>query len=151
MASERLLISCQRWLCGVWIIGCIPAFAVVAIQTMNGYYGAQDQDAWGWLLASTMPTMSLAVGSYVASASGRSSEGKTVDSTVFALAIGLSALYLVTVNGTILFAPLSTVRTLDAMHHMNLLLGALQGLVGTCLGVFFTKHGKIANRRTPRM
>jgi hypothetical protein len=111
----------------------------MSVQSLNNYYGPRDQDAWGWLLSATMPTLSLIVGSYVASVTGSSTANKSVDSLVFFLSILFSAVYLLVVNCILLYSPFSKLNPLDAMHHMNFLLGALQGIVGTCLGVFFTK------------
>ena len=142
MTAERALLSCQRWLCAVWILGVFPPFLLMSVQTLHNYYGLHDQDAWGWLLTATMPTFSLVIGSYISSAMEPSAARKSIESAVFLLSMTFSGLYLLVVNGILFFLPFSSISPLDAMHHLNLLLGALQGLVGTCLGVFFTRHRK---------
>jgi len=90
-----------------------------------------------------MPTLSLMVGSYIALQRATDSESKSADSLVFWLAVLFSFMFLGVVNGTLFYVPFSKTSGLATMHRTNLLLGALQGIVGTCLGVFFvTGHKK---------
>jgi len=48
-----------------------------------------------------------------------------------------SGLYLAIVNITLLYLPFAGTSPVSTLHRTNLMLGALQGLLGSCLGVFF--------------
>jgi hypothetical protein len=137
VSARKPLLTCQRNLLLLWIAGSLPVVIVMFIQTLNDYYGDANQEAWGWLLSALMPTLSLVVGSYVAVQRGSQSDTKTVDSLVFWLATLFSILFLCVVNGAVFYLPFGKTSPIATMHRTNLLLGALQGVVGTCLGVFF--------------
>jgi hypothetical protein len=146
MTERKPLIACQRNLLILWIAGSVPPVIVMFIQSLNDYYGDANPDAWGWLLSAVMPTLSLTVGSYFAAQKG-SGGMKTVDSLAFWLAALFSVLYLCVVNGTLFYLPFSRTPPLATMNRTHLLLGALQGVVGTSLGVFFvSSHANGASR-----
>lgn len=147
MPNRKPLRVCQRRLLTVWIVGSLPPFVAMFIQSLNDYFkeSNSNQEAWGWLLSALMPTLSLMVGSFIAMNTGKP-EDKSVDSVVFWLAILFSLVFLSVVNGTIFYVPFSPTPALATMHRANLALGALQGVVGTCLGVFFVSGHKSETR-----
>jgi hypothetical protein len=112
-------------------------FVIVIIQSFLGYYGANLTDAWGWLLPTIVPTQSLIIGVLVSDALGRGRKPEYVDQIIFNIAFGLSAMYLLTVIGQILFQPFSPTSPIELMKQSHLWLGPFQGLVSASLGAFF--------------
>jgi hypothetical protein len=133
----------QKRLLALWVCGSLPAMLIMLVQSLNDYYGSHDQEAWGWLFASVMPTLGVLVASYVAQQQHTLKTVESTDPTVFTLAVVFSTLYLIVVNLALLYLPFSVTSPVATLHRTNLLLGALQGLVGSCLGVFFvSSRGK---------
>jgi len=89
------------------------------------------------------------VGSYIAIQRRAGSKEKDVDALVFWLAALFSSLFLLVVNGTVFYLPFIS-TPLSALHGTNLLLGSLQGVVGTCLGVFFAGGHAVGGERQRR-
>lgn len=127
----------QKRLLVLWVLGSMPAMLIMLVQSLNDYYGSHDQEAWGWLLGEVMPILGVTVASYVAQQQQARRTPKTIDSAIFKLAVTFSGLYLAVVNITLLYLPFSLTSPLATLHRTTLLLSALQGLVGSCLGVFF--------------
>jgi hypothetical protein len=151
MSEPKPLVHCQRNLLVLWVVGAIPPFAVMFIQSLNDYYGEANQEAWGWLLSALMPTLSLMVGSYVVSQRRSQGDGKTIDPLIFWLAAFFSILFLCVVSGTVFYLPFSRTPPIATMHRTNLLLGSLQGVVGTSLGVFFVSGHSVDRARPSRI
>lgn len=129
----------QKKLATLWFIGAGILFLIVLFQTMLGRFGEQSGEAWGWLLPTIMPTLSLILSVLVVHAIGKSIERKTVDRFIFRLSFNLSAVYLVVVNLTILVSPFTSSSPIELMRQTHLWLGPFQGLVSASIGVFFVK------------
>ncbi len=137
----------KRVLATVWFLGSAVLVILVLVQTMMDHYGNKTSDAWGWLLPTYMPTLSLITGVMVADAVKRQ-PSEPVDPFVFLLASVISGVYLFIVLLTILLAPFSSLGEIKLMSLSNLWLGPIQGLVTAFIGVFFVqsksgddKHG----------
>jgi hypothetical protein len=139
---EVQMPTCKRWLGGLWFSFAALLFLVLIVQTIFGHYGAQPDEAWGWLLPSILPTLSLMIAVLVMDALGKSTKAKTVDKFFFLLTFGVSAFYLVMVALPIFLQPFTTQDPLAALKQSNLWLGPLQGLVSGSLAAFFVKRGK---------
>ena len=131
--------TCQRRLATLWLVACGIAFLLLVLQTIFGKYDGQADAAWGWLLPSVMPTLSLIIGVLVVDSQGVASAQRTADRFMFRVAFGLSAAYLLVVLTIILAHPLTQLPALELMRQSNLYLGPLQGLVAAALGAFFIK------------
>ncbi|HXU29684.1 MAG TPA: hypothetical protein VN851_03815 [Thermoanaerobaculia bacterium] len=129
----------------LWLIGSGALFLIFIIQSIGQKYGARVQDAWGWLLPTIMPTLSLMVGVLVSNAGMPQPKTGKSDRFIFFLALGFSFAYLTAVISTVLVQPFVKGNPLDLFRMSSLWLGPLQGLVAAVLGVFFIKAERSAN------
>jgi hypothetical protein len=126
----------------LWFLSAGILFLVFIFQTLLGRYGDKVNEAWGWLLPTIMPTLSLIIGVLVIDASGKGIKMKTADRFFYSLSFCLSALYLLSVALTIFIKPfVAGASPIDLMKQSNLWLGPFQGLVSASLGAFFVKVG----------
>ncbi len=123
----------------IWLIGSIPAVTLLLARTF-GPNADEIERVWAWLLPSVMPTLSLVVGTYAATALTESPKTKTVEVLFFRVAAGLSVAYLAIVVMAISLYPLSPPPATKTLDRVGLVLGPVQGLVSACLGVFFISH-----------
>ena len=123
----------------LWFIGAGFLFFLVLMQTILGKYGDTVDEAWGWLLATFMPTLSLIIGVLVLDAFGKGVKTRTVDRFIFRLTFGLSTAYLLAVALTILLSPFSPSLPLELMQQSSLWLSPFQGLVCASIGIFFVR------------
>ena len=131
--------TCKKRLATLWFSGAGLIFLIFLIQTIGGRHGDAPETAWGWLLPTIMPTLSLMVGVFVLDALGKGTKIKQVDRFVYRLAFGLSAAYLGVVLLTIVAGPFSAQGPSALMAQSNLWLGPFQGLVSAALGAFFIR------------
>lgn len=135
----------RKRLATLWFLGGGMLFAVLVLQSVTGKYDPRVDEAWGWLLPTLMPSLSLIIGVLVAHAVAPRDRERLVDPYIFWLAFGLSAAYLAAVAFTVLVQPFVSMDPLELLKRSSLWLGPLQGLVAATLGVFFTK-GEPAKR-----
>jgi hypothetical protein len=131
-----------RWRLGaVWFAGAGLLFMLLVAQSLLGFYGGRTESVWSWFLPTVMPTLSLVVGVLVAEARREEApRPRTIGPALFRLAVGLSAVYLLLVAASIVFAAVrgsAQVHPVEIMQRSNLWLGPLQGLVAAAVGVFF--------------
>lgn len=138
--SERLdLQTAQRKLLLIWLIGSAPALILMLVRTL-GPNADGIENVWGWLLPTVMPTLSLVVGTYAATALAVPDGHRTVDSLFFRVSVALSASYLLIVILAIVSYPFSKTPALVLLERIGIVLGPVQGLVSACLGVFFVSQ-----------
>ena len=115
------------------------------VQSLAGVYGEQTQAVWGWLLPNILPTLSLVIGVFAATALKESAETDTmrVRRSFARLATALSIFHLISV-GSVFIAQVylgttqgQGARSLALFEMANLWLGPLQGLVAAVLGALF--------------
>ena len=123
----------------IWFSGSGILFALLLLQTIFGKYGTEAKDAWGLMLPTFMPTLSLIIGTLLVdtAAAKDDKEIATVDRFFFRLSCFLSIAYLLTVILTILLSPFSKLSLLELMKLSNLWLAPFQGVVTAALGAFF--------------
>lgn len=133
------ITNTKKRLTVIWFSGSGILFALLLLQTIFGKYGTEAKDAWGLMLPTFMPTLSLIIGTLVAdtTASKDDEEIATVDRFFFRLSCFLSISYLLTVILTILLSPFAKLSLLELMKLSNLWLAPFQGLVTASLGAFF--------------
>ena len=138
------LSSAQYRILALWFFGVMPAYAVTVIQLLNDYYGDKIDEAMGWLLSATLPTLLLIAGVVGARAVQQAAAGGAearVDRRFLRFALGVSLLYLLVMNGVVFFQPVSRVSErlgpFEMLKTANLIIGPLQGLVGSVLGALF--------------
>ncbi|MFX0141103.1 MAG: hypothetical protein ACFFDN_46120, partial [Candidatus Hodarchaeota archaeon] len=133
-------VTCKKRLTTLWFVGASFLLLLFFFQTLFGKYKGIAMEAWGWLMPTIMPSLSLVLGVWGMYVLDMGVKTKKVDRFVFRLSFALSALYLSLVTLTILFQPFTLLSPLDWMKQSNLWLGPLQGLVSASLGVFFVKR-----------
>lgn len=139
MTADVSIEVSQRRLATLWFGGAGLLFLTLFAQTLSGRYGERAEEAWGWMLPTIVPTLSLIVG-VLATGARKPAPGVTVDRFFFRLSGGLSALYLATVAATLYLQPLTPWGPLELMQRSNLWLGPMQGLVVASLGAFFVRQ-----------
>lgn len=133
-------MQCKKRLALLWFTGAGFIFLLFLVQTIGGRYGDDPELAWGWLLPTLMPTLSLMVAVFVLDALGKEGSVKNVDRFIYRLAFGLSAAYISVVLITILAGPFSEMGSSTLMTKSNLWLAPFQGLVSASLGAFFIRR-----------
>ena len=129
----------RKRLAVIWFVGAGLLFLLFISQTVFGHYGSKATEAWGWLLPTLLPTLSLITGVFATDALGKSLQIKTVDQFWYRLTLTLSILYLLAVSLTVFVSPITALTPLELMRLSHLWLAPLQGIVGTTMGVFFVK------------
>ena len=140
MVSVISLTKAKNRLAVLWFSGGGIILFVVILQSLLGHYGTRAADAFGWLLPTIMPTLSLVIGVLVADALGANPRRKDrINMFLYHLAFAISTAYLLAVALTIAVAPFAQASPLELMEMSNLFLGPLQGLTASALGAFFFK------------
>jgi len=140
--GKRLpLVWCQRRLALVWLAGAALLVLLMIAQSIGNKYGGATAQAWDWLLPTVVPTLSLIVGAFAATAR-QPLQQATVDAFSYRLSLWLSVFYLVLVAAVPLAQPLTGRSPLELMQLSKLWLGAIQGVVGISLGVYFVSGGR---------
>jgi len=103
---------CKKRLALLWLLGVIILFFLLLLQTIFGHYHDNTIEAWGWLLPTIMPTLSLIMSVLVMDASGKAVKTKTVDQFLYRITFTLSTVYLLLVALSILLQPLTTLPPL---------------------------------------
>ncbi len=140
--TNRLpLVWCQRRLALVWLVGAAVLVLLMIAQSMGNKFGTATSQAWDWVLPTTVPTLSLIVGAFAATAR-QPLQQATVDAFSYRLSFWLSVFYLLLVAAVPLAQPLTGRSPLELMQLSKLWLGAIQGIVGISLGVYFVSGGR---------
>lgn len=134
--------AAKRQLAVIWLVGAGLLFLIVIGQTFGGVYGDGVQRAWGWLLPSIMPTLSLIIGVLVSDAQQIGKADPQVDPFLVTIAKGFSGGYLLLLMATILLQPFASTTPLESLQTSHLWLGPLQGLVSALMGALFVKQDK---------
>jgi len=142
---------CKRRLATIWFAGAGFVFFVVVLQSLLGRYGEEVNRAWGWLLPTVMPTLSLIIGQLVFDAVEGSGGDKLIDRFLFRLTVWLSCAYLLAVFLVILLPPVSQIGPIELMTEANVWLGPVQGLVAAALGAFFVKAAREGQEFRPEI
>ncbi len=140
MTRTLTMQVCKRRLAIVWFSGSAVLFFLFLFMTVMApaKFGSASE-AWGWLLPTFMPTLSLITGVFVMDIRGATNRGKKVDSFLYHLAMILSIVYLLVVLLSIILHPYSELMAINFLNESNLWIAPLQGLVGGFLGAFFVK------------
>ena len=142
LRSRKLvpLDSVRSRLAVTWLIGAGAAVAIVVFQSLLGRFGDSTEAAWGWLLPTIMPTLSMIITVLGYTALNPVSSRAVVRGDFFVLTSVLSVVYLALVMTTVLIGPFAATDgpgMVALMHTSSLWLGPLQGLVASALGVLF--------------
>lgn len=134
MRKRQPLVYCQNVLLIAWAIGSLVPFAIIYVQTLNGYYDGREKEAWDWILARVAPTITLMIGAAIQTRTEASVREREVDSFLFHLSIGATVVYFAGIYAVLLFGYGGPLR---AMQASGLFLTFIQGILSTLLGFFF--------------
>ncbi|MFO7877187.1 MAG: hypothetical protein R6U55_11470 [Desulfovermiculus sp.] len=140
MTEVLTMQACKRRLAIVWFAGSAVLFFLFLFQyIMAPEKFGSGSEAWGWLLPTFMPTLSLITGVFVMDIRGATDREQNVDRFLYRLALVLSVVYLFVVLLSIILHPYSKWMAIRFLNESNLWIAPLQGLVGGFLGAFFVK------------
>jgi hypothetical protein len=132
----------------LWLVGGGLLFVLMVLQSLMGRYADKTQEAWGWLMPTIMPSLSMIVTVLGYTALDPLYSTSVVRKSFFNMAFWLSTLYLTLVLLTILVQPLvanAPGEAVGLMRQSNLWLGPFQGIVASALGVLFVSKQKGAS------
>jgi hypothetical protein len=147
MTRYRIIISSIWWGFGLVIL---LGFLWLAMNPAN--FGTYTESAIDWIIPHLIPTMTLTGAVAYAHASGPEEPPGQQQRFAFRLTCLISVVYLVVLSAVIAYAVLgiageSERGAVDALNSWNKILGVLQGLTASAIGVFFVRgDGKGANR-----
>lgn len=133
-------IDAMHRLATVWFTGAGFLFLLLFVQTLLGRYGDRVEDVWSWFAAVLVPVVTLIAGAFFSNKLGGSTGLEAVDSRVYGITLGMSVVYLIVVNASVLLSPFSSLSPLELMRFSELWLELFQGLLTMALGVFFIKQ-----------
>ena len=127
----------------VWAIGFIIPLLILAAQTIFGtVYHGKEAEAWNWFTPNIVPTIGLIVATLASTAFETGEGQKPVSGAFFIVTMSISVVYVGLFILIFLLAPLVDSPPLETFKRSSLFLGIIQGVVTTCLGVFFIKNAK---------
>jgi hypothetical protein len=141
-----------RWqLAKLWLGLATPILLILIGQSMFGKYQSKVQAVWSWALPTLMPTLSLIITVLGANAIGSAGDRKRkVKRSFYAIALWLSALYLLLILLTLLVEPFTPFEAVELLNLSSLWLGPFQGLVAAALAIlFFTEQAKETRAAKP--
>ena len=159
--KERIPLEQVRWQLGtIWFVGAALIFLLLIIQSLTGVYEHRVQGVWGWALPNFVPTLSLMIGVFAATAleDEVESDHMKVRKPFARLAVAISLFHLLSVAMTLLAHPFTAtfLRKPDGEVDMmavfdisNFWLGPFQGFVAAVLGVLFFTKKKDAPGQVP--
>ena len=122
MTNPRMdLLGGQRKLLLIWLLGATPAVLVLLVRT---FQNSDDiERVWSWLLPSVMPTLSLVVGTYAATALTEVQQPRNVDVLFFRVSVALSLAYLAIITLTVCVNPFSAPPATKILDKVSLVSG----------------------------
>ena len=130
----------QQKLLWVWMVGGGGIILFMTIQGLTGKYDERWDEAGKWLMSTIFPNLGVIVGA-IAYSTQHPADDRAVDPVAYRAARGISCFYLLIVALVLLIEPLlPETGPLELMARANVVLGPLQGLVGTALGMFFVSR-----------
>lgn len=134
----------RRQITMVWWLGGGLLILVMLYLTTRPMLFQSAQEPLGWLLPHIVPTMTLTGAVAYFGGSPKATGGDAADvAFLFRLAAGVSGAYLLLIAFVILVASSGTGSSgtlLERLAAWNVILGVLQGLPASFIGVFFAKN-----------
>jgi hypothetical protein len=147
MAFYRIVISSIWWGLGLFIL---LAFLWISANPHN--FGDHRDAAIDWIIPHLVPTMTLTGAvAFAQPAEKNRVPGKQLR-FAFLLTVVISVVYLLLVAAAILYAVTglggeSERGAVDALQSWNKILGVLQGLAASAIGVFFVRGDSLAEAK----
>ncbi|TCV90620.1 hypothetical protein [Sulfurirhabdus autotrophica] len=123
----------------VWFSGAGLTFAALLIITTLGNNG-HGPVLWDWFLPAVTPNLSLIVGVLVSDLRNKATQGESVESFMYHLALWLSIAYLLLLFITPLLSPFTNAALDVDLQNSKLPLSLVQALATTALGAFYVQR-----------
>lgn len=142
MSSYRIIISALWWGGGLGLLAWM--FAASSDPAIFGSYVAEARD---WIIPHLVPTMTLTGAvAIMQTHEGDAGPGRQVG-FAFLLTVVISIFYLALVGWAMHYSIQgmfgeSERGSVDGLYSWNRILGVIQGLAASAIGVFFVKSGK---------
>ncbi len=143
MAESIGTTQAKKLLTYVWFVGsAIPFLLVVCQSAIGDRYGVRVREVWEWLLPTLVPTSTLILGVLVWEARNTRRRSRRVSRVLFRVTLGLAVVYLLIVNGLLVFMQpvdpgAAGVGGIETLTGSGIYLAPLQGLVTAAFGAFF--------------
>jgi hypothetical protein len=149
MTRYRIIISSLWWGLGLAIL---LTFLWISANPHN--FGAHREAAVDWIIPHLIPTMTLTGAVAFAQPGARDRKPSRQLRFAFLLTVVISLVYLTLVAAAVMHAVTgwageSERGALDVLHSWNKILGVLQGLAASAIGVFFVRGDSLAEPATP--
>ena len=131
---------CKDKLLKIWGIGFAILFFLLVIQTFMGKYGEKYADVIGWLVALTVPTLSLMFGVFIADKQGNSLQDIEADRTLFKIAEFSSLIYFLLIYLVFFIEPLVSFSPFQMVNISKPFFGVISGFITLIIGYFFVKR-----------
>ena len=130
----------KKKLATTWFVAAGIIFILMFLQTLGGKFDPYANEAWGWLFANILPSLTLIITVFVADIKISKAKDKKVDSFYYRLVFYISLFYFSTMLFLILLQPLlSSNGIIEVMKKSSIYLGPFQGIVSGAMGLFFVK------------
>ena len=129
--------SAQKKLAVSWFLSSFAFFAIILAQTLFGKLDGNIQEAWSWAMSSVIPSLSLMLTVFLANLNNN--KDHQVDYFYYKLALGVTFGYFSILLAHILVQPFTGKKELDIINQSKIYIGSIQGVVSSCLGMFFVK------------
>ncbi len=134
------MIKAKKKIATLWFIFSGVILLLIMIQSIMGRFETKSDEAWGWILPTIIPTLSLILSIFIVDIRNTRSSKIFVDIFYYRLTISFSAFYLLTVLLIILLQPFTGTPIITLMKNSNIFLGPFQGLVSSSMVFFFFKE-----------
>ncbi|HEY5746644.1 MAG TPA: hypothetical protein VIU12_11245 [Chryseolinea sp.] len=126
----------------LWLGFAAILFAILLVFTANQRFDSHNNEAWGWYSQNIVPSLFLIVTVLVKSAKA-TADTTEIDPFYFKLSFILSLFYLLLLMGVLVYSPMphgdGGPSPIQFLTQSNLFLGIVQGIVTSCLGIFYVK------------
>ncbi|MEP0266756.1 hypothetical protein [Dokdonia sp.] len=130
----------QKKLAILWFISSGIILAImIFFSSQHDKFSPKDNEAWGWIFSSILPTLSLIITIFVMDVNNRTPSRRGVDRFYFRLVFSISLFYFLVILW-VLLADNPEPGIVVRMERSNMYLGPLQGLVAATIGIFFIKR-----------
>jgi hypothetical protein len=128
----------------LWLVAVAPLILILILRQMEGFYdipSTDPKDVWSWVSQFVLPGVTLVAGAWTVSTSS-ADKGPVGNPSVFWIAMGMSAFYLVVLYLVVALQAGSSAPWPETFKQSALYLGIIQGAVIGIVGKFFIESAR---------
>ncbi len=151
MTKYKIIISSLWWGAGLAIL-----LLFLWLTANPAVFGNQTDKAIDWIIPHLIPTLTLTGAVAFVQRGGAEAPAPPTDQMkhAFLLTMAISAVYLLVLGGALVLsisgAPGETANgVIDRLYDWNKILGVIQGLAASAIGVFFVRAEKDSTAKAP--